>query len=448
MMSAETNDSTDQNQVPPIKEKCQDTNRGPTVFENWPIASENWPSPKWIHPKVNSIHHADYNDYLATNLRARYSEIETYFRSVYPEYLQVRKDKLEDVKATSEQLVRLLSHARIILEKGLSEDGNKTDKNDYLGKQDLFLATNLLNLADECMAWIYPEDIVLTQIPILIARIEETKNLEDKDKQRYIKQLNDQLDKKDEKAFRQVFDEIIWLCNKKNLEEMINIGLQIECLVNYVKWGRKLLLIFFLVIPLMINFKIFSDWSLYGDTTIYGTINATAKQAVSNWIMGGWHTGNLTIGNWKGSLPIPSWHMGNFMVYWQQAIIVWLTALGIAIVGGIGGYLSGLIQTRRSKTSLALYEEGVLLSQLRLIFGGFAGLVSFVLLSWNLLSGISVTSLGPIVLAAFLSGFSERYFLNLLKIEQENGQEGQLHKDNSNKDNADRDTVNKDNSNK
>ena len=47
-------------------------------------------------------------------------------------------------------------------------------------------------------------------------------------------------------------------------------------------------------------------------------------------------------------------------------------------------------------------------------------LILLVMLSWNILSGILNSNPGSYVLAAFISGFSERYFLNLLKIEPEN----------------------------
>lgn len=382
----------------------------------------NWPKPKWLDANVKFIHHTNYKDYLATKLRARYSEIETDFKTLYPDYLHGDKKDIECIRATAVQLVCLLSYARELLEKGLSSSSDKINKYNYLGKQDLLLATNILDLAEECMIWIYPNDVAAAQKESLIARIEETKNFNDNKKKIYIQKLKDLPDKTEEKyIYQPVFDEIIWLCNKNNLDEMINIGLQIERLVHFVKWGKLSLVVFFLMVPLIINLDVFTTWSLHGNSTIYDTMGTTGKQALGNWTIGGWHLYDWSMANKViGSHYIPIWHIGNFLLHWMQAIIVWLASLGIVIMGGIGGYLSGLIQTRSSRTSLALYEESVLLSHLRLIFGGFAGLISFVLLSWNLLSGVSIDSLGPLVLAAFLSGFSERYFIDLLKIKPEN----------------------------
>jgi hypothetical protein len=93
----------------------------------------------------------------------------------------------------------------------------------------------------------------------------------------------------------------------------------------------------------------------------------------------------------------------------------WAVALGFCVIGGIGGFMSGLLQIRSTETNLELYEESVLLFQIRPIFGAFAALVTFMLLSWGLLESMIGKGMGPVVLAAFLSGFSERYFLQLLR---------------------------------
>ncbi|OJJ16815.1 hypothetical protein BKI52_33465 [marine bacterium AO1-C] len=46
----------------------------------------------------------------------------------------------------------------------------------------------------------------------------------------------------------------------------------------------------------------------------------------------------------------------------------------------------------------------------------------FIFLSWQVLPGITVQSFGSYLLIAFLSGFSERYFLNLLQIDPQKGE--------------------------
>mgnify|MGYP001076923257 FL=1 len=54
--------------------------------------------------------------------------------------------------------------------------------------------------------------------------------------------------------------------------------------------------------------------------------------------------------------------------------------------------------------------------------GGVTATIIFIFLSWQVLPGITVQSFGSFLLIAFLSGFSERYFLNLLKIDEKKGE--------------------------
>jgi hypothetical protein len=51
---------------------------------------------------------------------------------------------------------------------------------------------------------------------------------------------------------------------------------------------------------------------------------------------------------------------------------------------------------------------------LKPLVGGVAALTLYLLLSWQILTGVQVTSGGTFLLVGFLAGFSERYFLRLL----------------------------------
>ena len=263
------------------------------------------------------------------------------------------------------------------------------------------------------MVWLYHDDIARVAIPTLIARLENIPNLNDSHKQSLKEDLKT-IQKYNSKDFRPIFQEVIWICNERNWEEMINTGLQIERLRHYFKWGLGILVILFIAFPILINPSIFRVSELGGNvTTIVSIINTTSG--------GYWNFGLLDLVNWIRAICGIGWHIINLS---HLSIISWTTALGTAIFGATGGYLSGLLQTRSSKTNLGLYEESVNLSQLRFVFGGIAGLVTCILLSWNLLTDIKITTLGPIILAAFLSGFSERYFVKLLKIDPENWHNG------------------------
>ena len=96
-----------------------------------------------------------------------------------------------------------------------------------------------------------------------------------------------------------------------------------------------------------------------------------------------------------------------------------LLALSMAIFGATGGFLSGLLDIRESKTDLAKYKESLIRTQLKPIVGAFAALLIYVFISYNVISGIYFEDLGPILLAAFIAGFSERFFLRFIDVRME-----------------------------
>jgi hypothetical protein len=106
----------------------------------------------------------------------------------------------------------------------------------------------------------------------------------------------------------------------------------------------------------------------------------------------------------------------------------WLTTIGVALLGAIGALLSGLLQIRRSPVTFTDYEVRGIEIALRIEVGSAVAVTLYYLLSWQVLPAIAATSAGTFLLVAFAAGFSERYFLNLLGIDdvepardQENG---------------------------
>jgi hypothetical protein len=93
---------------------------------------------------------------------------------------------------------------------------------------------------------------------------------------------------------------------------------------------------------------------------------------------------------------------------------LFLGALGLSIVGAVGGIVSGMFSVRDSVTNLLDYRTSVKRMALKPLFGGVAALTLYFFLSANLISGVAVTSAGTYVVAAFLAGFSERYFLRFV----------------------------------
>ncbi len=104
-------------------------------------------------------------------------------------------------------------------------------------------------------------------------------------------------------------------------------------------------------------------------------------------------------------------------------VLLLIGSLGIAVFGAVGGIISGMLRVRDSKALLSQYRTSLLLLSLRPLIGAIAALSLYLFLSWNTISGISVTNPGTYVLVAFVAGFSERFFIGMLR-----GQEDQLAK--------------------
>lgn len=346
------------------------------------LDSDYWKlPPKWTQVETNSeglgerikrfpghiyeflVVRISYEDYFASLLRNRYIGIEGDFRTSY------QYDKNAPL---CDFIKELLILSKQVLEK------------DKLGKTDLLSVSSLLDEAEERMIWIMPKHMKLSELYALKIDLDKSpqdirKNFKDL-LEKCLSQLNasEQIPADaSENDCNANIEQIIKVINKNVLDDRINKGLQIERLRSLRFWGLILLISFILMFPLIARYNIWPPYDLFID--------------------------------WKNSAGFLS-----FYPHWIFG--AWAVALGFCAIGGVGGFISGLLQIRSSETNLELYEESVLLFQIRPIFGAFAALVTFMLLSWDLLeSMIGVLGLGPIALAAFLSGFSERYFLQLLR---------------------------------
>ena len=89
-------------------------------------------------------------------------------------------------------------------------------------------------------------------------------------------------------------------------------------------------------------------------------------------------------------------------------------ALGLSVVGAVGGIISGMFSVRNSTTTLLEYRTSLKRMALKPMVGAVAALTLYFFLGANVISGIAITSAGTYVVAAFLAGFSERYFLRFL----------------------------------
>jgi hypothetical protein len=113
---------------------------------------------------------------------------------------------------------------------------------------------------------------------------------------------------------------------------------------------------------------------------------------------------------------IEGWPVFEFEWQWATETVA---AAAVATLGAVGGIFSGLITTRDSRATLVEYRTSMLKLALKPLVGAVAAVTLYLLLSWQILTGVQVTNGGTFLLVGFLAGFSERYFLRLLTAPRE-----------------------------
>jgi hypothetical protein len=108
---------------------------------------------------------------------------------------------------------------------------------------------------------------------------------------------------------------------------------------------------------------------------------------------------------------------------WTDWFDLLVGALGLSIVGAVGGIISGMFSVRDATTTLREYRASVKRMTLKPFVGAVAALVVYFFLSAEVINGVSVTSAGPYIVAAFLAGFSERFFLRVIEAGVDKGRE-------------------------
>ncbi len=229
-------------------------------------------------------------------------------------------------------------------------------------RPDLLTASSTLDLVERYMVWLYPTHIIETRLTSTRLLLETVRPPGWETYRDLLSTPFENLEKA-----RAPLDEAINACNQHILSERIGSGLQIKRLRAFRLAGTLMLLLFFATVPL-----------------------AVARDSTTRW-------------------PTESLNLG-------PPFVQWLNALSVLVVGMLGGFLSGLLQARSSKVTLGDYQETMLKLALRPMVGGIIALVLFILLSWRVISAISVDNAGSFLLVAFVSGFSERYFLKLLDL--------------------------------
>ena len=232
-------------------------------------------------------------------------------------------------------------------------------------KSDPMVVGNLLDMTDQYMVWLYPPHVALTQANALSMELTaKNHNLGGF--------LQNEIDRPDRTlgSLRAALDRAKDTINQENQAVQVNNALQIERLAMLIRWGTIIGIVMLLVVPLLVR----TDTRIFSDTIL-----------------------------------------SKFLPTFQP----WVSMLVIAVVGCVGAFLSGLMQIKRTKVTIGEFKESVVQFRLRPVIGAIFAMLIAALMSWNLIAGIEITNAGVFILIAFLCGFSERFFLNLLKIDED-----------------------------
>jgi hypothetical protein len=318
------------------------------------LAPERWPLPNWYEPRQRRKLRS-YEEYMTHKLRSRYMEQENDFRAVFENV----KDSGRVDLPTAKRVFDLLHQVRESLEQE---------------QPDLLTCSSALDLAERYMVWLYPPHVAMGVALRVMAKLEP---MESDAASLLMEQMRAILAEHDEQAFwqnpylfgrlRSLLNELISTWNESVLHEQIGNALQLRRL-RALRWGGiALLAVLLLASPLLANSEV-----------------ATAAPVLASV---------------------------------DRAIVAgWITGLAMTVVGALGGFLSGLLQVRSARVTLAQYQDSMLKLQLKPIVGGLAALLLYTFLSWDLLPGIVIENAGSYVLIGFLAGFSERFFLRLLEL--------------------------------
>lgn len=373
------------------------------------LSKENWPHPKFP-TEAKEVHRTPtFEDYLTHQLRSRYIVLESEFRIQLDAKITSGVDTV-----TAERVFGLLQTAREELEKP---------------KPNPRTVSSTLDLISRYMVWIYGPADLPGQVDLIMARLE---SYEGAAKARFVERLNESSPKLEEdeiseaiyQEIRTVLDQANGFLNEQTTQEQMSDGLQLERLGRLFRWGLMLLVIFLLGFPFVANTIAFQNWP--------SSQYITGQPETSSPVVGALEPGSDVPDAQPSPVVTPAVLYPQDGITPQDAgpfcalIIVWISAFAIAMVGGAGGFLSGLLQARSTRVKTPQFLESMLNLQLKPLVGALASLVLCAFLSWQVLPVIQVENVGSYVLAAFLSGFSERYFLRLLKADNAVGGEGQF----------------------
>jgi hypothetical protein len=230
---------------------------------------------------------------------------------------------------------------------------------------DIYDIVTMLNLAEQGMIGLYPPHVAKARVAALGSELKA------QDNNPWGVYLLAELDKPNQTlgGLRAALDKAKKALNDAAQQQLIETSLKIERLNTTWMWGLIVLAAALIFLPMVVS---------YDD-------NSWEKTAI-------------------GKAP----------EYWRP----WYLAFTMAIFGIGGAFFSSLIQVQEgTTTTLSNFQEKQKETQLKFAVGGIAALVTFVFLSWNVLPGVKVKDAGSLLFFAFVVGFSEKFFLRYLNVE-------------------------------
>jgi hypothetical protein len=371
-MTAQTEDKPSDVQPPaemlaPVVGNTTDTHtqqRGEDLSA-W-LKETTWPQPKWLTEKPNATKLADqnFNDYVKNSLRWRYLSLENEFRTALNNFYGT---KYVD-RVIARRIIGFLETSRQALEHEAC---------------DALSLTNMLNMAEQYMVYLYPPHVAEAQASALAKELTQKKHpLAGLLPPELIADPKTNLDK-----LRAALDKIKDSLNQENQRQQVDDRLQLERLEMLVKRGKWILGLMVLVVPILFKNAVATEGVQQQG------VMATVAQPV--------------IGIFNDTVLV------KIIPHTVQS---WVIMLAIALIGAVGAFLSGLMQMRDATITMSEFTKSIVQFRLRPIVGAIFAIIITTLLSWNLITGVQITTAGTYILAAFLCGFSERYFLDLLDI--------------------------------
>jgi hypothetical protein len=232
---------------------------------------------------------------------------------------------------------------------------------------NFFVCSNLLFLADVTLVWLYPYGNLGLRCDAVKARLRAA----GPEAQWLVDALDAARTREDDRFLRSALEDALNHLQQFEQDDAIADDLQVTRLRMLLLYMTAALVVLFLVVP-------------------YAVIDLRASQ------LRGW--------------PVATFE--------SPLLTQWVSAAAVCAVGAVGGILSGLLATRDSTTTLLDYRASLLRLALKPLVGAVAALTLYFFLTWQILTGVQVTSGGTFLLAGFLAGFSERYFLRILKAEE------------------------------